>query len=152
MYCTIQDLKEQVSELVLINLTDDEGVAPAFLDEAGENIINRLNKAILDATNEINGYCQARYPVPLNPVPGFIAKLAVDIALYNLFSRRGFFEDNQDKAIVDRYRAAVKNLENIARGVVTLGAVAPSPSPGSGDVAQISSSPRIFSRKKMEGF
>lgn len=150
MYCSIADLRNQSADQVLITLTDDEGAAPASLDEAGGAILARLNKAITDATNEINGYCQARYSVPFDPVPGFINKLAVDIALYNLFSRRGYDEQTQDKAIIDRYRSAIKNLENIARGVVTLGSTTPL-SPADHSV-KISSDPRIFSRRKLEDF
>ena len=150
MYCTIKDLQDQTADQVLITLTDDEGAAPESLDEAGEAIHTRLTKAILDATNEINSYCQARYPVPLDPVPGFINKLTVDIALYNLFSRRGYDESTADKAIIDRYKAAVKNLENISRGLVTLGAAAPPVSQDNTTV--INSGRRLFSRDKLREF
>ncbi len=144
MYCTLDDLKAQVSEAVLVELTDDEGTGQ--VDQA------RVDAAITAATDEINGYCQARYPVPFDPVPGFIRKLAVDIALYNLFSRRGYndqAEEGGDKAIIDRYRAAVRTLENIAKGVVTLGV--PNPPPAT-DGTDIRSNPRIFSRERLEGF
>ena len=150
MYCTIQDLSSQVSEAVLIELTDDERIGPATLAEAGAEINKRLNKAIEDATNEINGYCQARYPIPFNPVPGFVNKLSVDIALYNLFSRRGYDEQTQDKSIIDRYRAAIKALENIAKGIVSLGAAAPPAQ--AADVFEIRSDDRKFSRTKLGGF
>lgn len=150
MYCTVQDLVNQVSEAVLIELTDDERTGPATLAEAGTVIENRLHKAITDATNEINGYCQARYPIPFSPVPGFINKLSVDIALYNLFSRRGYDEQTQDKAIIDRYRAAVKTLENIAKGIISLGAA--SPPAQAADVFKLHSDPRKFSRDKLGGF
>lgn len=150
MYCTVKDLADQVSEQILIDRTDDEGTAPASLAEAGSEIISRLEKAITDAGNEINGYCQARYPIPFNPVPGFINKICVDIALYNLFSRRGLDEDTADKSIVDRYKTAVRTLENIAKGVVTLGAAAPAQT--TSDPAVITGPPRIFSRKTMGGF
>jgi phage gp36-like protein len=141
MYCTLDDLKAQVPERVLIELTDDEGLG----------MVNqtRVDAAITAATDEINGYCQARYPVPFNPVPGFIKKLAVDIALYNLFARRGYDEESADKSIVDRYKAAIRALENIARGLVTLGAPEPAPAAEGMDVR---SSERVFSRGSLEGF
>lgn len=150
MYCTIEDLAAQVSEQILIDRTDDEGTAPDSLAEAGPKIVSRLEKAITDAVNEINGYCQARYPIPFSPVPGFISKVCVDIALYNLFSRRGMDEETADKSIVDRYKAAVKNLENIAKGLVTLGAAAPAQTTSEPTI--ITGPPRIFSRKTMGGF
>lgn len=148
MYCTIEDLKRRLPESVLIELTDDEGSEPAGLDQAGEEIIARLNEAIADATNEINGYCQARYPVPFDPVPGFIRKLAVDIAAYNLFSRRGYSEDSADKSVIDRYRAAVRTLENIARGLISLGA----PEPLFSSEVEVRGQTRVFSRQKLEAF
>ncbi len=148
MYCTLDDLKGQVSEGVIITLTDDEGNGPATLAEATPEMIVRIDKAIENAASEINGYCQARYPVPFNPVPDFVRKLAIDVALYNLFSRRGYNEDSADKQIYDRYKTAVKTLENIAKGLVTLGVPQPTPS----TEVEISSSPRIFSRTKMEAF
>jgi len=140
MYCTLDDLKAQVQERVLIELTDDEGLGAA--NRA------RVDAAIAAATDEINGYCQARYPVPFNPVPGFIKKLAVDIALYNLFARRGYDEESADRSIVDRYKAAIRVLENVARGLVTLGAHEPPATSG----VDVRFSERVFSREKLEGF
>jgi phage gp36-like protein len=141
MYCTLDDLKAQAPEQVLVHLSDDEGIGQ--INQA------RVDAAIAAATDEINGYCQARYPVPFEPVPGFIRKLAADIALYNLFARRGYDEESADKAVVDRYRAAVRTLENIARGLVTLGAPEPAPAAEGLDVR---SRERVFSREKLEGF
>jgi phage gp36-like protein len=148
MYCTIEDLKAQVSEQVLISLTDDEGSAPVSLEEADPKIIKRLNDAIQMAEHEINGYCLTKYPVPFNPIPGLIGKLAVDISLYNLFSRRGYNEDSPDKSIVDRYKTAVKTLESISKGLVSLGMNAPDP------VTEVivHSSHKIFGRNKMRDF
>lgn len=150
MYCTNQDLADQASEQTLIHMTDDEALSPETLAEAGPEILSRLEKSIRDATDEINGYCQARYPVPFNPVPGIIRKLTVDIALYNLFSRRGYDEDSADKSIVDRYKAAIKTLENIAKGLVTLGTTN-APAPQASEVTAFSSNQRIFSRQKLHG-
>ncbi len=136
----MEDLLGKVSEGVLIECTDDEGTGQVDAD--------KVNQAIEDATSEINGYCMARYEVPFNPVPPFIKKLAADIAIYNLFSRRGYDEDSADRSILDRYKNAVRVLENIAKGVITLGQ--PQPPPETGVV--IVSDERKFSRKKMEGF
>lgn len=141
MYCTLDDLKSRIPEDILIELTDDE--------ETGAVNPERIDAAIKDATDEVNGYCQARYPVPFSPAPGYVRKLAADIALYNLFSRRGYDEDSADKSIIDRYRAAVRALENIAKGVITLGE--PSPPPAS-DGTDINHPPRVFSRDKLGGF
>ena len=144
MYCTIDDLRSQSSDEVLIRCTDDEGTGE--IDQA------IIDEKINDAQMEIDSYCRAQYPVPFDPVPGLIRKLTVDITLYNLISRRGLDEDSPDVILVKRYRDAVKFLENLAKGIVTIGPVAvdaPSPMP---QQASIVSSPRHFSRGSMEGF
>lgn len=139
MYCTLDDLKRQIPETTIRTLTDDEGT--------GEINMPRVEQAIADAEAEINAYAQKQYPVPFNPVPEIIRKLAVDIAIYNLFSRRGFSEESGDKIVQDRYKAAVKLLENLARGVVQLGAAAPPPPEG----PRFDGPGRIFTRDSLKG-
>jgi len=57
-YCTLEDLKEKVSEDVLIELTDDE--------DTGVIDTSRTDRAMADAESEIDSYCAARYqPYPL---------------------------------------------------------------------------------------
>ena len=144
MYCTIEDLRSQSSDEVLVRCTDDEGTGE--IDQA------IIDEKINDAQMEIDSYCRAQYSVPFDPVPGLIRKLTVDITLYNLISRRGLDEDGPDVILVKRYRDAVKLLENLAKGIVTIGptsAGAPAPMP---QQASIVSSPRHFSRRSMEGF
>lgn len=124
----------------LIYLTDDER----------KNEINlvRINDAIKSASGEIDGYAQAKYPVPFNPIPEIITKYCVDIALYNLFSRRGFDESSADSIIAKRYNAAIKFLENLAKGVVTIGVTTPKPD----TEIMFTSNKRVFSRESMKGF
>ncbi len=143
MYCTLDDLLKQVPEAVLISLTDDEGTGA----------INQavVDQAIQAAQDEADTYIGTRYPLPLSHVPGIVKKLTADIALYNLFARRGFDsgENSADNVIVRKYDGAIKLLSSIAKGAVGLGTSEPPP-PSSG--AQITSSIRVFSRDKMEGF
>lgn len=144
MYCTIDDLRKQSSDEFLNRCTDDAG--------SGEIDQSIVDEKIMDAQTEIDSYCRAQYPVPFQVVPGLIRKLAVDIALYHLMSRRGFDEESADAILVKRYRDAVKILENLAKGIVTIGpavAGAPTPQP---QQATIISPPRRFSRTSMEGF
>lgn len=141
MYCTLEDLKKQVREEVLVELTDDERL--------GQVNTERVNRAIEDASALIDSYASARYPVPLDPVPAVIRRVAVDIALYNLFSRRGFDEEKSaDKAIVDRYKGALEFLELLAKGLVSIGVSQP---PAEGGAA-IRSAGRTFTRKTLEGW
>lgn len=122
MYCTREDLTGQVSERILLSLVDDENAG-----EMTPEAERRVEQAIADASSRIDGYLQARYPVPLQPVPQLIRSLCVDIAIYNLFARRGFDEESADKAVVTRYRDAIRLLEHIAAGKIQIGAQAPPP-------------------------
>lgn len=132
MYATLSDLLGQVSERVLVSLTDDEGT--------GQIHTGRVEQAIADASARIDAYCQARYTVPFAPVPDVIRRLCVDIAIYNLFSRRGFEENSADEAIIRRYKDAVRMLEQIATGAIRIGAAAPAPS----HTVRMTGRPRIF--------
>lgn len=116
MYCTLDDLLAQVSREKLIQLSNDD--EKPVTDAQGIPIINtaNVNKAIENAQAEIDSYASARRPVPLNPAPLIITKIAVDIALYNLFSRHWTGEDEDN--IATRYKNAVKWLEKYAKGEV----------------------------------
>ncbi len=142
MYCTLQDIKDQLPESVIIELTDDES--------NGTVNQGRVDAAIKAATDIINTYCRGLYPVPFNPVPGEILSVAVDIAKFNLFSRRGFNEDTADSVVVKRYNAAIKWLENVAKGTVKLDYSLPAPANEGG--VSITSTTRVFSRDKLGGF
>lgn len=141
-YCTLEDIKAQVSEAVLLNYLDDNG--SGVIDEEA------ADKAIVSATAEINAYVQTRYPVPMNPVPDILNKLAVDISLYNIVSRKGFDEQSGDKIMAERYKSAIRFLENIAKGMVLLTPKAAEAQPE--QVSTFESSERLFNRKNMAGF
>jgi len=115
-YSTQSDLLEQIQEADLIELTDDAGV--------GAVDASVVARAIADADAEIDSYCGSRYTVPFSPVPAMIRKQSVDIAIYNLHSRRAVMgkiaEDRQK-----RYDSAVRFLRDVSKGLITLGADAP---------------------------
>ena len=79
------------------------------------------NRAIADADAEIDGYCMERYTVPLDPAPSIIRKFSVDIAIYNLFSRR----HGPDEVRIKRYDDAITFFKGVAAGDISLGADAP---------------------------
>jgi phage gp36-like protein len=86
--------------------------------------------------------------VPLSPVPTLLKKLAVDLALEQLFVARGFSADSSDQAIAKAAETARKTLELIAKGVVALGVEQPKRD----QAAQVVAPDRVFDREKMEGF
>ncbi len=137
-YCTKDDLLKQISDEILIQLTDDY--------DAGVVDDSIVADHIASADAEIDGYCGLRYTLPFSPVPTIIKKLSVDITIYNLYGRRETVPESRSKD----YDNAVKLLQNVAKGLVTLGADAPVET--STDTVKVSSEDRVFTREKLEGF
>jgi len=136
-YCTQDDLIKELSEVTLIELTDDTG--------AGVVTVATVTDAIKDADSEIDIYC-SRYQVPFNPVPDIIGKLSQDIAIYNLHSRRPGMPENRKK----RYDDAIKFLTNISKGIISLDvSVIESVSH---DGVKVSSEDRVFTRDTLKGY
>jgi len=132
-YCTQSDILEQIDEDRLIQLTDD--------NDAGVIDTDVVDRAIADADAEIDAYCGTRYDTPFSPTPAMIRKISVDIGIYNLFvRRRGVPEDRQK-----RYDNAIKFLTNVSKGLISLGADAPSVDDDSGPEATTVKGDRIFS-------
>lgn len=120
-YSIQDDILNQLDEDTLIQLTDDEGV--------GSVDATVVARAIADADATIDAYCQSRYTVPLDPVPDKIRQVSVDIAIYNLYSRRRGAPDDRK----DRHKEAIRFLERVGEGKIGLG-VQPHPdAPGEGD-------------------
>jgi phage gp36-like protein len=136
-YITQSDIEEQLAESELIQLTDDAG--------AGQVDTVVVARAIADADDEINSYLQERYTVPLSTTPGLVRKLSVDLAIYNLFSRR----DLEVPVRTQRYENAVRLLRALARGEASLGVEAPPVEAHDEDVQMTrKKGDRIFTRRK----
>jgi len=141
-YCTLDDIKKLLPEDSLIQLTDDEGTGA--IDE------DIINEVIAQADSEIDGYCGVRYSVPFSPVPAVIKKFSVDIAVYNLYSRR---QEEIPETRSERYKNAIKFLEMLAKDTISLG-IEPEPTATSNSYAETNktTNDRIFTRDKLKGF
>jgi len=106
-YITRQALIDRFGETELIELTDRSG--SGAIDDAV------LDRAVNDATAEINSYLEARYTLPLSAVPQVIKTLAANIARYYLF------DDRATEVVEARYTNAVKFLRALGKGEVSLG-------------------------------
>jgi phage gp36-like protein len=108
----------------------------------------RIDEASGAAEAEIDGYCAAKYTVPLSPVPSIVNKLSVEISIYYLYSRRTVPEK-----IEKRYDKAIARLKDISLGRLSLG-VQPVPAPAPVEAAQTNmmGRDRVFTRDKMRGF
>ena len=121
-YCTLDDLKNHIPEANIIQLTDDEGLGT--VNQA------RVDKAITTADSVIDGYLRGRYTLPLLTVPELIKTIAIDITVYKLYERRLDLE--MPEAMSNRYRNAVKLLDQIQKGLIKLGIESPETGPGQG--------------------
>ncbi len=151
-YSTLDDIKKILPEETIIQLTDDENLAPATIDPTDEDhvaIISRIDEAIAAADATIDAYCQGRYTVPLTPVPPKISQISVDLTIYNLFSRRDM---DMPEIRKERNKEAVRFLEKVAEDKIQLGVSSPSPLGSDSSSMSSEASARVFTRDKMKGF
>lgn len=108
-----------------------------------------ITKALIRADAEVDGFCGKRYQVPFSPLPDFVKAIALDLTVYNMFSRR----ENVPKNREARRDNAVKNLEQIAKGLVTLGVQDPTPvETFSTATPSVVSGAGMFGRNRMRGY
>lgn len=109
-YSTLEDIIKLIPELSIVHLTDDENTNSVSAA--------RVDEAIAQADSEIDCYCGSQYDIPFTTVPGIIKKISVDITIYNLYSRRG---ERIPETRAERYKNAIRQLENIAKGIISIG-------------------------------
>lgn len=118
-YATLSDMTTRFGEVELAQLTDRaEGLV------VQQDVLDR---ALDDATAEVDGYLATRYRLPLAVVPQLLVRLVCDIARYRLYDER------TTEAVRQRYEDSVRMLKSISTGAVLLagaeltGADAPQP-------------------------
>ena len=134
-YATSAQVKERRGADALLLLTDRDG------DGAADD--GAIERALEDASAEIDTWLAAKYDLPLSETPAVLTRLAADIAVYRLAV-------GADRRIDEhrvRYDDAVALLKRIAKGEASLGLK----SPGPPSRAFVSSQPRRFTRDSMAG-
>lgn len=139
MYTTQADILERIPEETLTQLTDDDNVGTIDAD--------KVTAAIARAGQEIDAYCGGRYSVPFATAPAVIGGLATDMAIYFLYGRT---QEEIPETRKDAYKNAVRLLEKIADGKISLG-VDPTPAAPSGSGASFSGGARRFNRDTLKG-
>lgn len=110
-YITLNDIKSTMPEKELINLTNDK-IAP------DSSVDTSILKQVLSLTDEIiNGYIRSRYKLPLSSPSPLIKSIAVDIAIYRLYSRR---PGKMTETVKTNYDRAIDLLKEIQKGLITL--------------------------------
>lgn len=115
MYASYADLEARYGADTLAVLTD-----PA---KSGTPDRDRVERALEDAGEEIDGYIRQRYALPLSPPPGLLVRIEADIAIYRLSESDSETTEDARK----RYEDAVRLLARIADGSVSLGSEGPEP-------------------------
>lgn len=137
-YATRQDIISIYGAEFLVDLTpEDVPDADAAVDRALE-----------DASSEIDGYLSARYTLPLGGAPRVLRRPCVDIAAYVLANSHTRLTDTIEK----RYEEALVFLGKIAVGKAGLGVDEPSSEIagsqiGTSSGAAFSAKPRIMGRR-----
>lgn len=105
-YATRDDMETRFGLAELVQLTDDDGT--------GEVVLSKLDTALADADQVINGYAAGTYAVPLSPVPDLVTRWACDIARYFLH------RDGVTELVEKNYKAALLALKDVAKGDLIL--------------------------------
>lgn len=140
-YATLADVQDQLSEAELIQLTDDAGAG-----EVDEDVAAR---AIADADAIIDGYIGVRTAVPLSPVPPILRTYSVDLAIYNLYSRR---QDSMPEVRKERHAEAMKYLGWIAEGKISMGASDPDGNPPASSGIKVRRRRPVMTASKLRRF
>ena len=106
--------------------------------------------ALEDASRTIDGYLTHKYALPLSSVPAFLRRPCIDIAVYYLAGTHASLTDDIEK----RYEAAIKLLEQIAKGMIGLGlsepqAAVPEDADGSDNVIFDAPPERVMTRDRL---
>ena len=137
MYATTDDARLRYGDELILTLCP--------LNDEGNPDHRPLNRALMDATDEIDGYLGSRYTLPIEPAPDILKRLCIDISLYRITSEA----DTATEERRLRYKDAVDMLKSISKGTVTLGL--PEPEPKTVHGVRTSGSPPRFGRESMSG-
>jgi len=143
MYCTLYDIKQQVPENTLIEITDDV--------QANEINTVIIDEAILYSETLIEGYLRGRYTLPLTTIPVLIKIISSDLTVFRLYSRR--FQADMPASIDDKYKNSIKLLEQIQKRIISLGIEVPASPPERGEyMTNKTLSDRIFTKSFINKF
>lgn len=110
MYATQAEMIARFGQKEVVALTDRD-----FTGAIDESV---LTSALEMSGYEIDGYLGGRYTVPMPNPPQILIGFACDIARYRLCGTGGVQVTDE---IRDRYKDAIRFLEHVASGRVTLG-------------------------------
>lgn len=137
-YATPTDLDERYGASLITRLSDK--------DNTGVRVDTVIECALEDADVVIDGFLDGRYPLPLATVPRVLVRLATSLARYHLE------EACASERAIDDYKMAIKMLEKIGKGELSLGLSTEGERPEPGTSVEIVSGGHVFDRHRSGGF
>ena len=138
-YCTQSDIIKSLPEAELAQLTDDSAGTTVDSDVVNESI------AWADAL--IDTYCRQKYSVPFSsPAPEMIKGLSIDLAIYDLFTRR--VHGATPDMVMHKYDQAMLILRDISQGKAFVLDAEVTEDTAAGEIIQEGGS--VFTRSSME--
>lgn len=139
-YATQADMVSHLGEREVIAITD-------------RNLTGAIDSAVLAdaldlASDEIDAYLEGRYALPLPRVPRLLTRLCCDIARYRLCGA----DAQETEPTRNRYKDALKMLEQIKKGELTLGLDSAQQEVGTRPTVQIKNGRRTFSQNDLADY
>ena len=141
-YCTYEDIQGHIPEARLVEVTDD--LAP---NASGEVKIAIVEKAIKESSTLIDSYVRKRFPRPFQIVPEVLRMVCVDLTIYNLYERVTEMDISEGMKL--RYNNAIKMLERIADGEMSIGIAPEEPIAETGFAVASNGREPMFSMESM---
>ncbi|EDQ34294.1 Mu-like prophage protein gp36 [Hoeflea phototrophica DFL-43] len=139
-YCTQIQLEARYGEALLVEISDRADVPTGTIDA------ELITRAITDATALIDGYLAGRYQLPLATIPALVTDLAQRIAIYYAHSNVASEKISKD------YEAALRQLKDIASGLIKLDAGGAEPAGSGASEVRTNDSERPLSAATMKGY
>ena len=110
-YCNSNDIEIQIGTNSLVQLTNDDSS-----QQIVDNVV--VEEALIYSSTLIDGYLRGKYTLPLNTQFPLLRVVAIDICIYRLYSRRIYTDIPE--TISENYKNAIRTLEQLKKGVITL--------------------------------
>ncbi|TMV09821.1 DUF1320 domain-containing protein [Ruegeria sediminis] len=139
-YTTLAELTDRYGDAMLVSLTDRADTPTGTIDTGV------IDRAIAGADAQIDGYLKGRYKLPLAATPPILADLAQAIACWKLH-----LYDPPAKVKAD-YEEAVRQLKDIARGIIVLDVAGVEPEGSGASGVEITDRERPLTADNLKGF
>jgi len=139
-YCTQIQLEARYGAALLVEISDRADVPTGTIDA------DLITRAITDATALIDGYLAGRYALPLATIPALVTDLAQRIAIYYAHTNVASEKIGKD------YEAALRQLKDIASGLIKLDAGGAEPAGSGASEVRTNEPERPLSAATMKGF